>query len=96
VLNKAPLHEVVWGSGGIASNILTLGLGGGEWSAACPSHFTPSTHWRGGWVGPRAGLNMMVKRLSPYPGWELNPTHPTHNLVTMLMCMIFFESCNKF
>jgi hypothetical protein len=48
-----------WWSGGIA-------LDGGEWSASCPSHFTPSegtpgTHWIGGWVGPRAILDVVVK-----------------------------------
>jgi len=35
---------------------LTLALGGHEWSASCPSHFTPKgrapgTHWIGGWIG---------------------------------------------
>jgi hypothetical protein len=42
--------------------LLTLALVGGEWSASRPGSFTlgkrtPDTHWIGGWVGPRAGLD---------------------------------------
>jgi hypothetical protein len=41
---------------------LTLALVGGEWSASHLSQFTPveiatGTHWIGGWVGPRTGLD---------------------------------------
>jgi hypothetical protein len=48
---------------------LTLALGG-EWSASCPSRFTPGervtgTHWIGGWVNPRAGLDDLEKILDP-------------------------------
>jgi len=44
-----------------------LALGGGEWSASCTGCFTPrerasSTHWIGGWVGPRDILDAVVKR----------------------------------
>jgi len=44
---------------------LTLTLVGGEWSASRSGRFTPrerapSTHWIGGWVGPRAGLDRSV------------------------------------
>jgi hypothetical protein len=34
-------HHDVLGSGGTAPHILTLILDGGEWSASCPSCFTP-------------------------------------------------------
>jgi hypothetical protein len=56
--------KVVWGSRGIAPPFFTLSLDGGEWSALCPGHFTPrerepGTHWIGGWVGTRAGLDTM-------------------------------------
>jgi hypothetical protein len=39
---------------------LTSALGGGEWPALGPGHFTPgegapTTHWIVGWVGLRAG-----------------------------------------
>jgi hypothetical protein len=40
--------------------------GGGEWSASRPGRFTlgeraPGTHWIGGWMGPRAGLEDVEK-----------------------------------
>jgi hypothetical protein len=46
---------------------LTLALAGGEWSASRLCRFTPeerapSTHWIGGWVGSRAGLDAVEKR----------------------------------
>jgi hypothetical protein len=45
---------------------LTSALVGGEWSASRRGRFTPGeraagTHWIGGWVGPRAGLDDMEK-----------------------------------
>jgi hypothetical protein len=58
----------------------TLALDGGEWSASCPCHFTPrtrapGTHWIGGWVAPRAGLDMVSKRKIPSHCWESNSDH---------------------
>jgi hypothetical protein len=57
---------------------LTLALDGGKWSASCPGCFTPrerapDTHWIGGWVGPRAVLDAVVKRKIPIPCQESNP-----------------------
>jgi len=54
---------------------LTSALDGGEWSASHIGHFTPKetapdTHWTGGWVGPRAVLDVVVKRKIPSPRWE--------------------------
>jgi hypothetical protein len=51
---------------------LTSALNEGEWSASRPGRFTPSeidpgTHWIGGWMGPRAGLDAVVKRKIPSP-----------------------------
>jgi hypothetical protein len=48
---------------------LTSTLDGGEWSASHPGYFTPrerapSTHWIGGWVGPRYGLDILQKIIS--------------------------------
>jgi hypothetical protein len=44
-----------------------------RWWASCPSHFTPwekpVIHWTGGWVGPRAGLDVVVKRKIRSPCW---------------------------
>jgi hypothetical protein len=56
---------------------LTSALGGGELSASRPDHFTPwertpCTHWIGGWVDPRAGLDDVEKRkFFTLPGLEL-------------------------
>jgi hypothetical protein len=50
---------------------------GGEWSASRPSRFTPGerapgTHWIGGWVDPRAGLEDVEERkFLIQPGLEL-------------------------
>jgi hypothetical protein len=46
---------------------LTSVLVGGEWSASRPGRFTPGeiapgTHWIGGWVDPRAGLDDVKER----------------------------------
>jgi hypothetical protein len=52
---------------------LASALDGGEWSASRPGRFTPreiahGTHWIGGWVGPRAVLDAVMKRKIPSPG----------------------------
>jgi hypothetical protein len=66
--NRAPRHEGVLGEWRYNStHSLTSTLDGGEWSASRPGRFTPKerapgTHWIGGWVGPRAVLDMVVKR----------------------------------
>jgi hypothetical protein len=57
---------------------LTLALHGDEWSDSRPGRFTPSkrapgTHWIGGWVGSRAGLDAVVKRRIPSRYWDSNP-----------------------
>jgi hypothetical protein len=54
------------GSGGIASR---------------PGRFTtreraPGTHWIGSWVGPRAGLDAVVKRKVLSPRRESKPRNP--------------------
>jgi hypothetical protein len=40
---------------------LTSALFGGAWSASRPCRLTPGTHFIGGWVDPRAGLDDMEK-----------------------------------
>jgi hypothetical protein len=58
---------------------LTSALVGGEWSASRPGRFTPGerapgTHWIGGWVGPRTGLDDVERRkFLTLPGLELRP-----------------------
>jgi hypothetical protein len=82
VLNYAPRYEGVLGEWMYSStHSLTSALGGGEWSASRPGRFAPrerapGTHWIGGWVGPRAVLDAVVKRKIPSPRWESNPRTP--------------------
>jgi hypothetical protein len=45
-----------------------------------PKERTPSTHWIGGCVGPRAGPDIVEKRKIPCPYQESNPSHPARSL----------------
>jgi hypothetical protein len=54
----------------ISTFFFTFELAGGEWSASGPGRFTPgervpSTHWIGGLVDPRAGLDDVENRNGP-------------------------------
>jgi hypothetical protein len=40
-------------------HFLTPALDGGEWPASNPGSFTAGTHWTGGWVDPRTGMDDM-------------------------------------
>jgi hypothetical protein len=69
------------GSGGIVPLFLTSIIDGGEWSASRRGRFTygeraSGTHWIGGWVDPRAGLDS-VKRTLSRPRRESNPIRPS-------------------
>jgi hypothetical protein len=70
---------------------LTSALDGGEWSTSRPGCFTageidPSSHWIGGWVGPKVGLDRLQKRHESLhcSCWESNVGHPACSLVTIL------------
>jgi hypothetical protein len=41
-----------------------------------PQERAPSTHWIGGWVGPRAVLDAVVKRKILIPRRKSNPRIP--------------------
>jgi hypothetical protein len=41
---------------------LASALDGGEWSVSRPRERAPGTHWIGGWAGPRAVPDAVVKR----------------------------------
>jgi hypothetical protein len=61
-----------------STHSLTSALEGDEWSASRTGRFTlmeriPGTHWVGGWVGPIAVLDAVVKRKIPSPRRESNP-----------------------
>jgi len=54
---------------------LTSALDEDKWSASSLGRFahrerTPVTHWIGGWIGPRAVLEAVVKRKIPSPRRE--------------------------
>jgi hypothetical protein len=80
--NRASRHEGVLGEWWYNStHSLTSALDGGEWSASLPGGFiprerVPGTHWIGGWVGPRAVLDAVVKRKIPSPRRKWNPRAP--------------------
>jgi hypothetical protein len=38
-----------------------------------PRGKSPGTHWIGGWVDPRAGLDMKRRKFLTLPGLELRP-----------------------
>jgi hypothetical protein len=80
--NWAPRHGGVLGEWRYSSiHSLTSALDGGEWSDSRPGRFTPrerasGANWIGGWVGPRAVLDAVVKRNIPSPRRESNPRTP--------------------
>jgi hypothetical protein len=57
---------------------LTSALVGGEWSASRPGRYNPGkrapgTHWIGGWVEPKAGLNNVNRKFLILSGLDLRP-----------------------
>jgi len=50
-------------------------------AALSPRKRAPGTHWIGGWVSPRGGLDAVVKRKIPSPWWDLDPLHTAHSPV---------------
>jgi hypothetical protein len=78
-LNVALRHECVLGEWRYSStHSLTSALDVGEWSVSRPGRFppkekVPGTHWIGGWVGPRAILDAVMKRKIPRTHRESNP-----------------------
>jgi len=76
--------KAYWGSGGITLRLLDLST---RWrwvvsfmpQPLYPWGKSPDTQWTGGWVGPRAGLDAVVKRRIPSPSWDSNPYNPAHS-----------------
>jgi hypothetical protein len=67
-----------------STHSLTSAVDGGELSASRPSCFTPrerapSTHWIGGSVGSRFGLDAVVKRKIPAPAGTRTLDHPARS-----------------
>jgi hypothetical protein len=70
----------IWGSGCIDPLFFTSALAGDEWSASRPGRFTPGTHWIGGWVDPRAGLDdLETRKFLTLPRLELRPLSPARS-----------------
>jgi hypothetical protein len=76
-------HYAIKAYGGVEVLIhvfLSSALVRGEWSASLPGRFTPKerppgTHWIGGWVGPRTGLDDVGKRkFLPLPDSNSDPS----------------------
>jgi hypothetical protein len=74
---KQHAMKTYWGSGGIAPRMLDLGTRR-RWVVSFtprplyPRERAPRTHWIGGWVGPRAVLETVIKRKIPSPRRESN------------------------
>jgi hypothetical protein len=60
---------------------LTSALAGSEWSASRPGRYTIGTHWMGGWVDLRVGLDVVEKRkFLTQPGLHLRSLgRPAHS-----------------
>jgi hypothetical protein len=69
---------------------LTSVLVGVERSSSRPGHFTPSTHWIGSWVDPRAGLDDVEKReVLTLPELEPRPLdRPARNQSLYRLCYL--------
>jgi len=70
-------HEGMWGNGGIAPLILNVYTKWAEWSVSCPYRFIPgkrarATKWIEDWVGPKADLDVLEKRIVSSSCQELN------------------------
>jgi hypothetical protein len=104
LINSAPCHEDMWGSGGIASFSFASPLDGGEWSVSRPVRFTPgesypSIHCIGGWVGLTEVLDATAtvtaaQTIQSVPGGKVNILgghsigHSKQEIVYMYMCPI--------
>jgi hypothetical protein len=68
-------------SGGWLHTLITSALERSEWPASRPDCFTSGTHWIGGWVSPRPGLDVVVNRKKSHhcPCQELNPGRPARS-----------------
>jgi hypothetical protein len=85
------LNENVWGNEGIAPPFSTLALEG-EWSVSRHGRFTlngraSSTHWIGGWVGLRVGLDAVEKTAIS----AVNGTRAVRTVLTVLFLHLVFR-----
>jgi len=76
--------KAYWGVEVYLRAFLTWALDRGEWSVTLSGRFTPQerapgTHWIGGWVEPKDGLDAVVKRKVPALSGTRTPDHPAHS-----------------
>jgi hypothetical protein len=93
-------HEDTLGSRGIAPSFLTSALDGSEWSASRPCRFTPEeeasgTHWIGGSVGPRFGLDAVEMRKSCNVRSQTRTVQPVAIPILMEAVCTFEKSVNR-
>jgi hypothetical protein len=89
-------HEGVWASGCIDPRSLNLATSW-RWVVSFMSRPLyprgpppPTTHWIGGWVGPRTGLDgMEKKKFLSLPGLELRPLH--RKKLCIVLDSVFWE-----
>jgi hypothetical protein len=107
VLNWTLCHEDVWWSLGIAPYVLNLDTGWSEWSASSCIRFILGTHWVGGSVGYRVGLDTAAKRNISAPVGNRSPVvqpysvyaadwvspAPRHACFVTLWCKTVIENC---
>jgi hypothetical protein len=48
-------------------------------AALPPGKTAPGTHWMGGWLGPRDGLDNVKKKYLPYVGNRTPSSHSARN-----------------
>jgi len=70
--------KAYWDCGYSSTHSLTSMLDGGEWSASCPSCFSPRerapcTHWIGSWVGPQSHSGHSGEEKNSQPPLGINP-----------------------
>jgi hypothetical protein len=94
-------HEYILGSGGIAPPFLISAQDGSECSASHPCFSTPmerapSTHWMGGWVGPRAGVDATEKRkILPLLGIEPHLSNLWPTAIPTELTLLLVKGCNN-
>jgi len=60
-----------------------------------PGERPPNTHWIGGWVGSRAGLDAVVKRKIPSSCRESNTSRPVPSLITISLFLNILEDMEE-
>jgi hypothetical protein len=104
--NWSPRHESVMGEWRYSPRILDFDTRL-RWVVSFmtrplhPQGRTPRTHWLGGWVGPRAGLDAVMKREipSPYRDSNLRSSSPYPSAIPLsypcsknVLCIWFFRN----